>query len=39
MVDLGTNFIYDAIDKDLEEKVYDKVKADPDTIIQPGYEM
>ncbi len=26
MVDLGTNFIYDAIDKDLEEKVYDKVQ-------------
>ena len=26
MVDLGTNFIYDAIDKDLEDKVYDKVQ-------------
>ncbi len=26
MIDLGTNFIYDAIDKDLEEGVYNKVQ-------------
>ncbi len=26
MVDLGTNFIYDAVDKDLEEGVYSKVQ-------------